>query len=84
MDRLQTKLNKAVGEEDYEAAAQLRDRLEGAAGAAGAASVRRVWRHLPPRARIEGACGRGNLHPDLMHGGHRIATRVSLLSERLV
>ena len=35
MDRLQTKLNIAVGDEDYEAAARLRDRLEGAAGAAG-------------------------------------------------
>ena len=35
MDRLQTKLNKAVDDEDYEAAARLRDRLEGAAGAAG-------------------------------------------------
>ena len=31
MDRLQTKLNKAVDDEDYEAAARLRDRLEGAA-----------------------------------------------------
>ena len=32
---LQTKLNKAVCDEDYEAAAQLRDRIEGAAGVAG-------------------------------------------------